>query len=321
MYRLSLHQLRILATVAETGGVTRAAERLHLTQPTLSIQLRQLSEAVGETLLEPAGRRLVLTDAGQEVVVTARAIDAELAHLRERLAARRGVQEGHLNLAVVSTAEYFMPRLVGQFQRAHPAIDVSLLVLNRAEVVRRAREHLDDAYLMTRPPEDRGFRVEAVGDNPLLVIAPPDHPWVGRRRIPVGDLASQPFVVRERGSGTRLWTDDWLRTRGVTIRARLELGSNEAVKQAVRGGFGLAILSAHALLLEFEHRLLVPLAVGGFPLPSRWHFVTRSGRPSSPVAEAFRAFLTREAMPEVARAIRTHRPGTSRSSARGGRAG
>jgi LysR family transcriptional regulator, low CO2-responsive transcriptional regulator len=131
------------------------------------------------------------------------------------------------------------------------------------------------------------------------VMAAAGHPWAGRRRIASRELAGQPFVVREVGSGTRLWTDDWFRGHGIVTRARLELGSNEAVKQAVRGGFGLAVLSAHAVLLEWEQGLLTPLRVDGFPLPSKWHLVTRAGRVLSPAADAFRRYLKRVAMPEV----------------------
>lgn len=299
----TLHQLRILATVAASGGVTRAAETLNLTQPTVSIQLRQLAETIGEPLVEIAGRRAVLTDAGHETLLSARRIESELADLGARLAARRGVEAGRLNLAVVSTAEYFMPRVLGEFQRLHPGVDISLQVLNRADVMRRAAEQLDDAFLMTRPPDDPSLRAEAVGRNPLLVVAAAGHPWASRKRISYRELAQEPFVVREEGSGTRLWTDDWFRSRGITIRARLELGSNEAVKQAVRGGFGLAVLSAHAVLLEWEQGLLTPLRVDGFPLPSRWHLVTRTGRLLSPAAEAFRRYLKREAMPDVIRRV------------------
>lgn len=295
----TLHQLRILATVASAGGITRAAETLNLTQPSVSIQLRQLADTVGEPLLEIQGRRAVLTDAGHEAVLTARRVETELSELRSRLAARRGIEEGRLNVAVVSTAEYFMPRVLGEFQRAHPGVDISLQVLNRADVIRRAAEQLDDAYLMTRPPDDESLRAEPVGRNPLVVIAAANHPWAERKRIANKELVRQPFVVREVGSGTRLWTDDWFRARGIVTRARLELGSNEAVKQAVRGGFGLAVLSAHAVLLEWEQGLLTPLRVDGFPLPSRWHLVTRVGRALSPAAEAFRRYLKREAMPEV----------------------
>jgi LysR family transcriptional regulator, low CO2-responsive transcriptional regulator len=299
----TLHQLRILAAVADAGGVSRAAERLHLTQPTLSIQLRQLADTVGAPLFDTVGRRLVLTDAGHEVLRTAHDIGTALENLRSRLAARRGVQSGRLELAAVTTAEYFLPRLMGQFQQAHPGVEVALRVANRADILQRIADHRDDAYLMTRPPDDPALRSEAVGRNPLLVVGAPDHPWVGRRRIPTRELATVPFVVREEGSGTRLWTDDWLRGRGITVRTRLELGSNEAVKQAVRGGFGVAVLSAHAVAIELEHGLMAALDVAGFPLPARWHLVTRAGRVLSPVVAAFRVELKRWAMPDVVRGL------------------
>ncbi|MGE3189454.1 MAG: LysR family transcriptional regulator, partial [Vicinamibacterales bacterium] len=265
----SLHQLRILDAVAEEGGVTRAAERLHLTQPTLSIQLRQLSDLVGEPLFEQVGRRMFLTEAGHEVRRAARQIEDAITSLGARLAARRGLEQGRLRMSVVSTAEYFMPRLLGDFQHAHPGIEVALHVLNRAAVIGRMEENDDDLYLMTRPPHDRGIRAEPMGANPLVVVAPPGHAWKGRRRIPVKALAEEAFVVREAGSGTRQTTEEWFRSRGVRLATRLELGSNEAVKQAVRGGFGLAVLSAHAVLLEVEHGLMTVLDVAGFPLPSR----------------------------------------------------
>jgi len=314
---ISLHQLRILDVVAEEGGITRAAARLHLTQPTLSIQLKQLSEAVGEPLFEQAGRRLYLSEVGHQVRATARAIAHELEALEARLAARRGIEQGRLRMAVVTTAEYFVPRQLGEFQRAHPGIEVSLQVLNRADVIRRLEASADDLYLMTRPPDDRLIRAELVGRNPLLLAAAPDHPWATRRRIPVKALRGEALVMREAGSGTRLTTEEWLRTRGVGLRTRLELGSNEAVKQAVRGGFGLAVLSAHALLQEMQHGLIMPLDVAGFPIPSRWHLVSRVGRPLSPVAEVFRGYLKRDAMPALARTIEVHlsrRTGPARSA-------
>lgn len=308
----SLHQLHILDVVAEEGSITRAAARLHLTQPTLSIQLRQLADAVGEPLFEHVGRRLFLSEVGHQVRATARAVAHELDALDARLAARRGIEQGRLRMTVVTTAEYFLPRQLGEFQRAHPGIEVSLQVLNRADVVERLEANADDLYLMTRPPDDRSIRAELVGRNPLLLAAAPDHPWARRRRIPVKALRGEALVMREPGSGTRLTTEAWLQARGVGLRTRLELGSNEAVKQAVRGGFGLAVLSAHALILEMQHGLIVPLDVAGFPIPSRWHLVSRVERPLSPVAEVFRVFLKREAMPALTRALespRARRPG------------
>lgn len=301
--RPSLHQLRLLDVVAEEGGVTRAAARLHLTQPALSIQLRQLADQIGEPLFETVGRRLFLTEAGHEVRRAAREIAGALDALASRIAARRGLERGRLRMSVVSTAEYFMPRLLGQFQQAHPGIDVSLRVLNRADVLRQVEQNADDLYLMTRPPDDPGLRVEPMGRNPLVIVATPEHPWRRRARVPARALADEPFVVREPGSGTRLSTEEWLQARRVRITPRLELGSNEAVKQAVRGGFGLAVLSAHTVRLELEHGLIATLPVAGAPIPSRWHLVSRAGKPLPPAGAVFRAFLSSEAMPALAREV------------------
>jgi DNA-binding transcriptional LysR family regulator len=297
-----LHHLRILAAVAEQGSITRAAGVLHLTQPTLSVQLKQLARAVGQPLFELEGRHLHITDVGHEVLAAARAIDDSLEALRERLAARQGLQEGRLRVAAVSTAEYFLPRLVGEFHRQYPGIEMALLVENRDAIVQRFSQNSDDLYVMTRPPEERSVRSEPLVRNPLVVVASPDHPWVGRRRIRAAELSAQSFVVRERGSGTRAWADAWLTARGVRLRASLELGSNEAVKQAVRGGFGIAVLSVHSLLLERAQGVIAILDVAGTPIRSSWHLVSQGGKQLGPVAEAFRRHA-RKAAPELARAI------------------
>jgi DNA-binding transcriptional LysR family regulator len=270
---------------------------LHLTQPTLSVQLKQLARAVGQPLFELEGRHLHITDVGHEVLATARAIDDSLEALRERLAARQGLQEGRLRVAAVSTAEYFLPRLVGEFHRQYPGIEVALLVENRDAIVQRFSQNSDDLYVMTRPPEERSVRSESLVRNPLVVVASPDHPWVGRRRIKAAELSAQTFVVRERGSGTRAWADAWLTARGVRLRASLELGSNEAVKQAVRGGFGIAVL-----LLERAQGVIAILDVAGTPIRSSWHLVSQAGKQLGPVADAFRRHA-RRAAPELARAI------------------
>lgn len=299
---VSLHQLRILMAVATEGTISRAAVALHLTQPTLSIQLKQLSEAVGQPLFELTGRRLHLTDAGYEVLSTARAIDDLLEALRARLAAGRALKDGRLRVAIVSTAEYFMPRLLGEFHQRYPGIDISLAVLNRADVLTRLEQNADDLYVMARPPDDRAVRADPFGRNPLVVVAAPQHPLALRHRIRPRELSDEAFVVREIGSGTRMWGDEWLAARGVVPSARIELGSNEAIKQAVRGGFGLAVLSAHSLLLELAQGLIVVLDVNGSPIRSSWHLVSRVAKPLTPAADAFRRYA-RRAMPNVERAV------------------
>lgn len=295
---LTLHQLRIFRTVAEAGSIARAAEQLHLTAPTLSIQLRQLSESAGMPLHEIVGRRLRLTEAGRDVLQAARDVREPLQRLEQQLAARRGIERGRLSIAAVSTAEYFMPRLLGRFRREHPGIEVSLRILPRSALVERLDEGLDDWYLMTRPPEGRALEREQVGINPLVMIAAPDHPWTRSKDLRFRQVADTRFVVREQGSGTRAWTAEWLQRFGAELKPELELGSNEAIKQAVRGGHGLAVISLHAIELELDAGKLVLLEVPHFPAPVYWHLLQKSGRAITPAAEAFRAHL-REAMPPL----------------------
>lgn len=307
--RATLHQLRILRVVAEEGSIARAAQRLHLTPPTLSIQLKQLTEHLGLPLYQVTGRRLRLTGAGEDAVVAARRIDDELRRLEQRLAARGGIERGRLRLAAVSTAEYLLPRLLGRFREAHPGIEASLRILPRDRLLERLDQGLDDGYLMTRPPTDRDLHCERIGANPLVMIAAPDHPWTRRRRIDVRDVARARFVVREEGSGTRMWTTEWLQRFESTLQPALELGSNEAIKQAVRGGHGLAVISLHAVRLELDAGLLALPRAPHFPAPVHWHWVQRADASPTPAAEAFRRHLLDE-MPaldaELARRIEQH---------------
>lgn len=295
---LTLHQLRIFRTVAKTGSIARAAKLLHLTPPTLSIQLRQLSEAAGLPLYEIVGRQFRLTEAGRDVLEAARAVREPLQRLEQQLAARRGVERGRLKIAAVSTGEYFMPRVLGNFRRRHPGIEASLRILPRSALVDRLNEGLEDWYLMTRPPSDPSLHCEQVGINPLVMIAAPDHPWTRSPAIGVELIARTGFVVREQGSGTRLWTEEWLQRFGVELRPELQLGSNEAIKQAVRGGHGLAVISLHAVQLELEAGELVMLDVPHFPAPVYWHLVQKRDRMSTPAADVFRDHLKAE-MPHL----------------------
>jgi len=229
--KVTLHQLKIFRVVAEQGSITRAAERLHLTPPTLSIQLRQLAEGLGVTLYEIIGRQLRLTGAGEDVLHSARNLEAELHALDQRLAARGGVERGRLRVAAVSTGEYLFPSMLGRFRQRHPGIEASLQIMPRDALIRRIDQGLDDWYLMTRPPEDRDLVIERVAINPLVMIAAPDHPWTRRKRIDFRAVSNERFVVREPGSGTRLWTEEWLGRFGAELKPALELGSNEAIKQ------------------------------------------------------------------------------------------
>lgn len=301
--RITFRQLRMLRAVAEEGSFSRAAARLHLTQPTLSVQARQLEEYVGELLFGQVGRRIELTDAGREVLATAVEVEEAMQRLADRIAQRRGLTRGRLRVVATSTAEYFLPRLLGEFSTRHPGVDVFLEVLDRGAVLSRLADNAADLYVMARPPVDPALQVESLFPNPLVLVSPPGHPWAHRASVPFAEVAAQPLILREEGSGTRLWLAQAMRDRGAApTRAALTLGSNEAIKQAVRGGLGLAVLSLHAALMELNQGLLAPVRAEGFPLAADWYLVTRRTHPLSPAAIAFLAHL-REASGHIGKAL------------------
>lgn len=288
---ITFRQLRTFLALAEQGSITGVARTLHVTQPTVSMQLRELSEQVGLPLYEVTGKKLQLTDAGRELEVTARTMLQEWDRFGQEMAARRGLTAGRLRLAVVSTAKYFTPRLLGDFCRMHPEVEISLEVLNRDGVVQRLRDNVDDLYIMSKPPADIDAVAHAFLSNPLVLIAPLAHPLAGRPAIALADLHAERFVLREKGSGTRLSTDAHFAAQRFVPRLRLEMGSNEALKQAVAGGLGLSVVSRHALGPDVAGQGLAVLDVAGFPILSNWYTVHLQGKRLSPLAQAFMAYL------------------------------
>lgn len=290
----TLRQLRLLLAVADTGSISKAAEVLHVTQPTASMQLKALSEQIGLPLHEVIGKRVHLTEAGERLVDTARTMQEAWESFVQQADALRGLSQGRLRVAVVSTAKYFMPRLIGQFCRNYPGIDLSLEILNRDGVLARLQGNRDDLYIMSQPPADLPLQDAVFLSNPIEVIAPADLPEAARPRS-LAELAEHRLVLRERGSGTRMSIDRHFSDAGIRPLIRLELGSNEAIKESVAGGLGLGILSRHALgPLHAEDGLQI-LAIPGFPLPSAWHLVHPQHKRLSPVAQAFKQHLLREA--------------------------
>lgn len=295
MYRrLTLHQLAIFAVLARHENMTRAAAELHMTTPALSIQIKQMAEALGVPLHEQIGRRLYLTDAGRRVEAAARDVLQRLDELGVELNELQGLERGSLRLAIITTAKYFVPRLLGEFCRRHPGIEVALEVSNRDQCLARLNRNLDDLYIMGQAPE--GLAVEAVPfmQNPLVVIAPAGHPLAGQQAIAPARLAEEPFIMREVGSGTRLAAERFFDQQGLQLRTRMTLGSNEAVKQAVAGGLGLAVLSQHTLALDESSGAFAVLDVKGFPLLRQWYAVYPRGKRISAVTEAFLHYLISE---------------------------
>jgi DNA-binding transcriptional LysR family regulator len=259
------------------------------------MQLREVAQALGLPVHEVIGRKVHLTEAGLELASSARAIAAEWDSLEQKIAAIQGLTRGRLRVAVVSTAQSFMPRLLGSFCAQHPQIDISLEVLNRDGVVRRLRDNLDDFCIMSMPPTDLALQDQVFMANPLVLIASSQHRWARRRSLELADLSAERFVLRERGSGTRMAVDAHFRRCRFKPLLRLELGSNEAIRESVAGNLGLAVISRHALPANGAAEGVVVLPVRGFPLQSRWHIVMQRGRQLSPIATEFRSHLLQAA--------------------------
>ena len=293
----SLRQIHIFATVVRLQSFSRAAEALHVTQPTVSMQVRKLAEAVGHPLVEHVGKRFGLTAAGRVVHACCEAVFSALSDMHMTLADMAGLKQGRLRLAVVTTAEYFAPRVLGDFTRRYPGIEVELLVLNRGQIMSRFAGNLDDLYIIGTPPEGMQAVATPFLDNPQVPVAAMDHPLAKERHIPFARFAEEPFIMREAGSGTRKAVEQLFATAGLTPRVRMEFGGNEAIKQAVAGGLGVSVLSRHTLAMPGEASPVEVLDVEGFPMERRWYLVHPVGKILSPVAQAFRHYLLKEAGP------------------------
>jgi DNA-binding transcriptional LysR family regulator len=294
MKNATLRQLQIFEVVARNLSYTRASEELYITQPTVSIQLKQLSEIVGLPLLEQVGKRIFLTEAGRELLAVVHQILDELTRFEMVVSDMKGVKAGRLRIAVITTAKYFVPRLLGPFCELYPGIDISLKVTNRERLLQRLTDNEDDLYILGQPPEHMDIWVEPFLENPLVVLAPYNHPLAKVENIPAKRIAEEPFLMRESGSGTRLATEQFFRERKLPINFRMELGSNEAIKQAVAGGLGISVLSVHTLALEQSANELVILDVEGFPIRRQWYVAYSTGKQLSVVAKTFLEFLQQE---------------------------
>jgi DNA-binding transcriptional LysR family regulator len=287
----TLHQLKVFETVARQGSFTRAAEELYITQPTVSSQIKQLSKAIGLPLFEQIGKRLYLTDAGKELLHTCQEIFTQLDNFEMTVADLQGAKQGQLRLAVITTAKYFVPRLLGSFCQKYPGIDISLQVTNHQEITRRMLENQDDLYIMSEPPQELDLNSEAFLSNPLVVVANKNHPLVGKENIALKNLNGESFIMREQGSGTRAAVQKLFTKQKVSVQVKLELGSNEAIKQAIAGGLGISVLSQHCLISEGITGELAILDVEKFPIKRNWYVAHLAGKQLSVIAQTFLDYL------------------------------
>jgi LysR family transcriptional regulator, low CO2-responsive transcriptional regulator len=294
MKNATLHQLRVFEVVARHCSFTRAAEELFLTQPTVSMQIKQLNQAVGLPLFEQIGKRLYLTDAGQKLYVTCKDIFEQMAQFEMAIADLKGMKQGQLRLAAITTTKYFLPRLLGPFCDRYPGVDVSLNFSNHERVLQSLNDNLYDLYIVSQLPESTDVLSYPVLENPLVVLAPQNHPLTQERNITLERIAQEPFIMRESGSGTRKVVQQLFEQHELPLKVRLELSSNEAIKQAIVGGLGISILSIHTLALEGAHGPLAILDVQGFPIDRHWYAIYPAGKQISIIAQTFVNFLQEE---------------------------
>ena len=288
---VTLRQLQIFEAVVRLGGYTRAAEELHLTQPTVSMQVKKLSDTIGYPLLEKVGTHLHTTSFGQEVYLSAQKVLGSMLELGEKAAELEGVVKGPLKIAAITTSKYFMPHLLGVFIHQYPDVRPALKVTNRSRVLERLQANEDDIVIMGQVPEDLEVKAWPFIDNELVVVANIGHPLAKCKNISLKQLLNERFLVRETGSGTRLAIERLFSEQNLEIKPYMELGSSEAIKQAVMAGLGISVLSRHNLRLELAHNYISVLDVKGFPLFYRWYAVHLKGKRLSLASRTFLQFL------------------------------
>jgi LysR family transcriptional regulator, low CO2-responsive transcriptional regulator len=294
MKQATLHQLQVFEAIAKHGSFTKAAEELFLTQPTVSQQMKQLTKAIGIPLFEQIGKRLYLTDAGKAVLNVSRDISERFAFLEMAIADMKGMKQGNLRIAAITTAKYFVPRILGPFRHQYPGINIYLQIANSQQLLERLTNNLDDLYFMGQPPENLDINVRPFLENPLVVIAPRDHSLAQEKNISLQRLAEEPLIMRESGSGTRMAVEQFFTANRLQMKVEMEISSNEAIKQAVVGGLGLSILSNHSLALEGLNGPLVVLDVEGFPIQKHWYLIHPATKQLSVVAQTFLEYLLSE---------------------------
>ncbi len=286
----TIRQLEILLALYQTGSVTAAAKALFLTQPTVSMQLKKLADAVGTPLYDQLGRKLIFTKAGLEVVNSAREIIDCFERLDMKLADLQGLKAGVLRLAVVTTAKYFIPHLLGNFLEHYPDIDVEFNVGNRQQIIDRLAEGADDFYVFSHPPKNRDLELYEFLPNPLVAIAQEGHPLSKQGKISLERFCQEPFLMREGGSGTRHAIERHLDTQGMDLNVRMTIESNEAIKHSVMSGLGVSILSSHTLSFGGSSGLS-QLEIEQLPIMTKWYLASLQTKQMSIAAKAFLEYV------------------------------
>jgi len=294
MKHATLRQLKVFEAVARLLSFSRAAEELHLTQPAVSTQVKKLEEHAGNPLFEQFGKKIYLTPAGSELLQISRAIIQQFEAAESAMLQYKGISGGKLNVGVISAGDYFFPRLLVEFASRHQGVVLNFTVHNREELLSHIEENLTDLAVMVRPPSGIGTESYAFAPHPYVIVAPPNHPLVGKKKIALATILAEPFVVREKGSDTWNSMQDAFGPHLSQLRIAMEIRSMETIKQAVIAGMGVSFLSAHTVSQELRNGSLSVLDVKGFPLMLDWYVVHRHHKHLSPVARAFKEFLQKD---------------------------
>lgn len=305
----TLRQLTLFEAVARTGSFTRTAEELHLTQPAVSNQIKQLEDQIGSPLFEHSGRRIAPTEIGREMVAFCRDIAQRIDEFESMLDDIKGLHHGVLNVSVVSTAEYFAPYLLARFCARHPGITVNLDVTNRDAVLKQLADNAPDMAIMGVPPDGANLVSQSFMPNPLVVIAAPDHALCAMPNVPIKRVVKERFIIREPGSGTRDAFERFLHKNGGRLQNSMEMSSNEAIKHAVMAGLGLGVVSLHTLEMELKLGRIAIIDLVDFPLERQWHLVHRQGKRFSVAAQALQNFILTEAVNVVLSTLPRRRVG------------
>jgi LysR family transcriptional regulator, low CO2-responsive transcriptional regulator len=292
--RVTLRQLRALAAVAEAGTVTGAGQKLNLTQPAVTLQLRALQGMIGLPVIERVNERTALTEVGRELLALHHRLTAAVADCAASIDAIKGLSGGTISIGAVSTAKYFVPFGIAAFSRKYPEIVIRLSIGNRAQILTSLRNYGLDVAVTGRPPEDMDLERVLIGDHPHVIIAPHEHAFARRRKIPLDQLGNETFLVREPDSGTRILMSQTFALRGFQPKIGMEIDSNETIKQAVMAGLGVAFISGHTVATELAEGRLVELDVVGLPIVRQWYVVYRRDRELLPPALALARFLAGE---------------------------
>jgi DNA-binding transcriptional LysR family regulator len=292
---ITLKQLKTLQAVVEHHSYTEAAKALFMTQPAVSMQIKQMEEQIELPLFEREGKQVTLTEAGRELLHYAQNIRQQLDEASQMLEELKGLKRGKLHLTMASTANYFAPQLIAAFHHQYPGALVTLDVTNRSGLIDALNNNSSDMVIMGKPPKGNKFTGIPFMDNPLVAIAAPSHPLATRKHIPLKELADEPFIVREVDSGTRIAVERFFAKHDLQLATGMEMNRSEAIKQAVMAELGLGIVSLHTIEMELALKRLVVLHIEDFPIMRRWHIVHRRGKRFAAIPETFKKFVLEHA--------------------------